>query len=58
MFMRYIEKLTVYIAKKVTVKKFTSFEFSEVACIVLRFALVMVMPSTNKFCISVEFLQT
>lgn len=31
-------------AEEITVKKFTSGEFAEVACIVLRFALVMCQP--------------
>lgn len=46
------------IEEEITVKEFTSGEFAEVACIVLRFALVMCQPqfsSAKECCVSAEF---
>lgn len=46
------------IEKEIIVKEFTSGEFTEVACIVLRFALVMCQPqfsSAKECCVSAEF---
>lgn len=48
------------IKEEITVKEFTSGEFAEVACIVLRFALVMCQPqfsSAKECCVSAS-LQT